>query len=218
MNPIAASGRPSSIRLFLADGNSAGIRVVSKSNWNAVGVVASRSHLAEALARAELARPGVYLLTGSDADGTSRLYVGEADSLHKRIRTHGAKKDFWEQLTAFSSTSKEFNKAHVRYLEAALIEKARAVNQWAVENANTPATLHLSEADTADADAFLAEVLSILPILGVDAFVPARPSGQPSGDTLYLHARKAEATGEVVDGGFLVRAGSSAPPGTPCQK
>lgn len=35
--------RPTSIRIFLADGTPEGVRVISKSNWTGQAVVASRS-------------------------------------------------------------------------------------------------------------------------------------------------------------------------------
>ena len=57
--------RPTSIRIFLADGSPDGIRVIEKSNWTGRAVVASRTQLPEALERDELTRPGVYVLAGS---------------------------------------------------------------------------------------------------------------------------------------------------------
>ena len=50
--------RPTSIKLFLADGSPDGIRIVEKSNWTGRAVVASRAQLSEVLQRDELARPG----------------------------------------------------------------------------------------------------------------------------------------------------------------
>lgn len=208
MNTTPASGRPATIRLFLVDGGPEGIRAVSKSNWAGVGVVTHRNQLSEALARDELARPGIYFLTGTDLNVLSRIHIGEADVLRKRIKRHRAKKDFWTQLTAFSSTSEDTKKARIRYLEAALIEQADSVNQWAVDNTNAPSTPPLSEADRADADVFLSEVLSILPILGIDAFVSSQRPSDGARQVLYLNARKAEGTGEEPEGGFVVHKGS----------
>lgn len=57
--------RATSIRVFLADGTPDGIRLVEKSNWTGRAIVASRTQLSDALKRTELAKPGVYVLTGT---------------------------------------------------------------------------------------------------------------------------------------------------------
>lgn len=80
---------PTSIRIFLADGEPEGIRVVDKSNWTGRAVVASRAQLGEALQRDEMARPGVYTLIGPGEGSESRIYVGEADELRDRLKTQG---------------------------------------------------------------------------------------------------------------------------------
>ena len=71
-----AQPRPTSIRIFLADGVPDGLRIVEKSNWTGRAVVASRSQAAGAFGRQEMAQPGVYVLTGLTDDGAPRLYVG----------------------------------------------------------------------------------------------------------------------------------------------
>lgn len=78
--------RPTSIRIFLADGVPDGLRIVEKSNWTGRAVVASRAQIDRALTRDELAQPGVYVLTGASDDGAPRLYIGEADALRVRIQ------------------------------------------------------------------------------------------------------------------------------------
>ena len=207
--------RPTSIRIFLADGVPEGLRIVEKSNWTGRAVVASRSQIDRALAREELAQPGVYVLTGSSEEGASRVYVGEADALRDRIKQHVASKEFWTRVVAFSSTN-EGLKAHVRYLESRLIGLARDAKQWELENGTQPAEPPLSEADRADAEWFLAEMLVIFPLLGIDAFEPA--SGQaprtpgPGGGSaeLMLRQRGADARGREVADGFVVLKGSRA--------
>lgn len=209
--------RPTSIRIFLADGVPEGLRIVEKSNWTGRAVVASRAQIGSALAREELAQPGVYVLTGSSDDGAPRLYVGEADALRDRIKQHIAGKEFWTRLVAFSSTNEGLNKAHVRYLESRLVGLARDANQWELENGTQPAPPPLSEADRADAEWFLAEMLVIFPLLGIDAFeaasgqartsVPGPEGGSPE---LLLRERGADARGREVADGFIVLKGSLA--------
>jgi len=50
--------RPTSIRIFLADGVPEGLRIVEESSWTGRGVVASRAQIGRALAREEMAQPG----------------------------------------------------------------------------------------------------------------------------------------------------------------
>jgi hypothetical protein len=207
-----SKARPTSIRIFLADGTPEGIRIVEKSNWTGRAVVASRAQLTEALHRDELARPGVYVLVSPGESGASHIYVGEADVLRDRLKQHAKQKDFWTGFVAFTSTDENLNKAHVRYLESRLVALAKAANQWEVENHAVPAEPPLSEADRADANWFLDEMLVIYPILGVDAFESAaeeRPAAEAAED-LTLSQRGAEGRGRETKDAFVVLAGSRA--------
>lgn len=204
--------RPTSIRIFLADGSPEGIRIVDKSNWVGRAIVASRVQIEDALRREELSRPGVYLLLGPGADNAPRLYIGEADVLRDRLKHHASGKDFWTRFVAFTSSDESLDKAMVRYLEARMIRLAREAKQWEVENGNEPTTPPLSEADRADADWFLDEMLVIYPVLGIDAFEAAKDNlaAAPQAEELVLSQRGASARGREVKDGFVVRQGSRA--------
>lgn len=166
--------------------------------------------------REELAQPGVYVLTGASDEGAPKVYVGEADVLRDRLKQHVAGKDFWTRFVAFTSTNEGLNKAHVRYLESRLIALAKAANQWSLDNGTVPSPPPLSEADRADAEWFLEEMLVIFPLLGVDAFeaASAQTTDHPGSDArntiLYLKERGAEGTGREVGDGFVVSKGSQA--------
>ncbi|WP_447555425.1 GIY-YIG nuclease family protein [Vreelandella sp. EE22] len=210
-------GRPTSIRIFLADGTPEGLRIVEKSNWTGRAVVANRSQLEGALKRSEMTQPGVYVLTGQTDDGAAKLYIGEADALGERIKQHVTGKEFWTRAIAFTSTNEGLNKASVRYLEARLLGLAKTANQWAVDNTAYPSPPPLNEADSADAEWFLAEMLVIFPLLGIDAFESASSqtdvsSAEPVGPplTLHLNERGANGSGREVTGGFVVLKGSLA--------
>lgn len=212
---MRSTPRPTSIRIFLADGRPDGLRIVEKSNWTGRAVVASRAQATRAFERTELAQPGVYVLAGTSDEGAPRLYVGEADVLRERLRDHAARKDFWTRFVAFTSTNEGLNKAHVRYLESRLIALARAAKQWELDNGTDPSEPPLSEADRADAQWFLAEMRLIFPLLGIDAFEDA--GGQVrAGDTgadgalLHLRERGAQGSGREVGDGFVVLKGSRA--------
>ena len=63
-------------------------------------------------------------------------YIGEADPLIERLVQHYRTKDWWTSVVFFASKDRQLNKAHVQYLEAKLVQLARAANRCRLENAN----------------------------------------------------------------------------------
>ena len=118
-----------SVRIFLVDGTPQGIRTAELGNWSGIAVVGPRTDLARLGARPEMARTGVYLLIGPSDTAASGLtiYVGEGDEVWARLRTHDSDpdKDWWTWLTIFVSKDDNLTKAHVRWLEARLINEIR---------------------------------------------------------------------------------------------
>ena len=167
---------PFSLRIFVADGDPDGLRIVDKSNWIGKALVFPRALLPQVKARPELAQTGVYLLLGPRPDGEGdMLYVGEGDPIRPRLESHYAQKDFWTRAIGFTTTTAgQLNKAHVQFLESRLIALARAAKRMPLDNANQPAEPSLSEADRADMDVFLGHMLGMLPVLGVHAFEKAQ--------------------------------------------
>lgn len=201
------------IRIFLADGTPLGIRVIEKSNWTGRGTDFARSDWVRARSRDDFGKPGVYVLTGVTDDGQPRVYVGEADVLVTRLNQHFAgpqAKEFWTRAVAFTSKDENLNKAHVRYLESRLVGIALAAKRAKVENTNQPAAPSLSEYDRAEAEAFLEEMLSVYPLLGVEAFTPAATTPSLDRPMLYLKVKAVEARGQEVPEGFVVFQGSRA--------
>lgn len=175
--------------------------------------MASRAQLKDALKRPELERPGVYVLTGEGEEGASKLYIGEADVLKERLAQHArGDKEFWTQFIVFTSTNEGLNKANIRYLESKLIKLAKEASQWELDNNSDPNVPSLSEADRADADWFLSEMLVIYPLLGVDAFEKAKnlKGGGSKAPELVLEDRYANGRGKDTPEGFIVFKGSKA--------
>ena len=200
-----------SIRIFLADGGADGVWVVEKSNWTGKALMAPRTRYRDLRARTDLDGPGVYLLVGPTESGlpASRVYVGETDDLPGRLDSHNRNKDFWSRANVFTSKDANLNKAHIRHLEARLIGLAKAANRAELDNGNVGSAAPLSEADTAEAEAFLAEMLLIYPVLGVQAFQKAEE--QPSSSVrLHLSGKDTKAEGTETAEGFVVYAGSLA--------
>ena len=209
-SPSAPSRRGVSVRIFLADGSPDGLRIVEKSNWTGRAVMCSRAQYPSVSGRDEFGRPGVYVLTGPAEDGSGiAAYIGEADVVRTRLNSHVREKEFWTQVVVFSSKDENLNKAHVQHLEAKLVELAIKAKTVKILNGNAPQLPNLSEAERADAEAFLDDMLVIYPILGITAFVQA-PVHEKGQTLLFLRGSDAEGRGFDTPEGFVVRAGAKA--------
>ncbi|MEK7992672.1 MAG: GIY-YIG nuclease family protein [Planctomycetota bacterium] len=209
-----------SLELFFIDGRPDGMLTAEVFNWTGHVLMTPRTQLSEALRRAEAQYTGIYLLFG-EKEGASVAYIGEAEDVSDRIRSHDAQKDWWTQAILITSAANNLNKAHVKYLESRLVEEARAVGKIVLENGNTPPRPGLSEAARANMEAFLEYVLMILPALRIDCFLRnTRPALDHQSRTspviqyphfeLISERSGVSATAHLIDGEFVVQAGSSA--------
>jgi hypothetical protein len=199
-----------SVRIFIPSGEPEGLRIVEKSNWTGQGLVFPRAQYAEVRKRPELSRTGVYVLWGPGETGQlPRVYVGESDVVQPRLDQHAKQKDFWTHAAVFTSKDQNLNKAHVQYLEARLVELAAEAKRAELDNGNVPQRPTLSEADAADAEGFLGDLLLCLPVVGVNLFEKAKVDATHSRE-LFLKAKGIEARGVDSSEGFVVRVGSRA--------
>lgn len=199
-----------SVRIFIPSGEPEGLRIVEKSNWTGQGVVFPRAQYPEVRKRPELCRTGVYVLWGPGESGRlPRVYVGEGDGVLHRLDQHAKQKDFWTHAAVFTSKDQNLNKAHVQYLEARLVELAAEAKRAELDNGNVPQRHTLSEADAADAEGFLGNLLLCLPVVSVSVFEKARADTPPSCD-LFLTSKGITARGVDSSEGFVVRSGSRA--------
>lgn len=199
-----------SLRIFIPTGDPEGLRIVEKSNWTGLGLVFPRASFGDVRRRPELSRTGVYVLWGPDeSSGLPRVYVGQGDVVLQRLEQHLKQKDFWTHAAVFTSKDENLNKAHVLYLEARLIALASQAKRAILDNGNAPQLPALSEADRADAEGFLTNMLLCLPVMGVNFFERANAGPSPSRD-LILRGKGIVAYGVDSAAGFIVRAGSQA--------
>ncbi len=170
------------LRMFLPDGDPEGVRFIDRLNWTGLGIVFPRSKWPEVKSRAEFGRTGVYILTGYSEgdDDLPTVYVGQADGVKARIDLHAQKKDFWDTGIVFVSNSGAgLNRAHVTWLEHALVAKAQEAKRCRLDNGNAPQEPVLSEAEKADTQAFLREMLQILPLVSLRVFEAPRAVATP---------------------------------------
>lgn len=209
--PFSSSRRRGvSVRLFLVDGTAEGFRLVEKSNWTGIAAMCSRAQYPEIRDREEFGRPGVYVLVGPSESGSGRqrIYIGQADAARERLDAQLRGKDFWTHLVLFASKDTNLNKAHVAYLESRLIDLAGRAKRADMENGNAPRMLALSEADRADAESFLEDMLLIYPVLGVSAFDVVGAAAPNAGLRLTLRGKDTIASGQDTPEGFNVFTGS----------
>jgi hypothetical protein len=204
--------KPFSLRIFVADGDPDGLRLVERSNWVGKAIVFPRALLPKIKQRAELNQTGVYLLLGPREDGEGEmLYIGEGDPVRPRLESHYAQKDFWNRAVCFVAAPGQLNKAHVQFLEANLVRLAKTAKRLPLDNGNHPAEPSLSEADCADMQVFLENMLGMLPVLGIHAFEQAAPMAATVAQTvLTCRGKGVTASGYEATQGFVVRSGSQA--------
>lgn len=180
---------PYTIRIFVPEGDPEGLRIIDRMNWTGVGVAFPRAKWPETKHRAEFNRTGVYLLTGyHEEDDLPAIYIGQSDVLADRIDIHFKQKDFWDWSIVFVSGSGGLNRAHVTWLEYALVERAKRAQRCHLENGNSPQQPSLTESEKADCQAFLKEMLQILPLVNIRAFEDAKPVANPKANSKDMQA------------------------------
>ncbi len=132
---------PKSIRFFLMDGTPGGRLSVELSNWTGKAYRIPRNLLAESQGLKGIRGTGVYLLF-SELDGSEDIYA--------RLKDHLQKKEFWYEAIAFISKDDNLNKAHVKYLENRLYDKAKQAGRYQLTNDKTPTRSMISEPDQAE--------------------------------------------------------------------
>lgn len=191
--------QPFSITLFATTGDPEGIRHLDKSNWSGYGVVFNRELFHLLKQEPGFAQAGVYILVGNAAEET--IYIGEADPVGDRLKNHVSNKEGWVWGVYFFDRNHKIGKTEVQYLESALIVLAKKHDRAILLNKNIPTVPTMAPAAKATAQAFLADMLLILPMLGINAFTPPKqddPSDQvqPVGtendtfDTIVVPARE----------------------------
>lgn len=200
------------IKLFLPLGDPKSLRTAEISNWNGKAVAAPRTELDHLMARPEVEKAGVYILTGTDPEkGKPQAYVGEAEIIRDRLKQHNAR-DFWVQIIIFISKDENLTKAHIRYLEGRLIEDAAKAGRVELTN-NQTSGARLPESDREDMEVFLAKIHQLLPVLGSDIVTPIISSSnlsRASKEELTCSIKCLVARGRRTPNGFVVFQGSQA--------
>ncbi len=171
------------IRIYVPGGDPDGVRFVDRMSSTGLAISFPRSDWPRIRTRPEFQRAGIYILSGYTIDDPDlpTIYIGQGDGVLDRLDSHFAKKDFWDWGFAFVNKTLDsgFNRAHITWLEHALVARAVKAARCHIDNGNTPSEPTLSEADKADTSIFLTEILQVLPLVGLRAFEIAAPVATP---------------------------------------
>ena len=168
------------IRIFMPDGDPDGVRIVDRMNWTGKAIVFPRSGWEQVKQRDEFSNAGVYILIGYEDDELPTIYIGQGEQMRIRIDSHDREKEFWDKGIVFVSQNHGLNRAHITWLEYALVRDAVNAERCKLENSTTPTEPSMSEAEKADTESFLMEVLQILPLVDLRVFEPPTPVATPS--------------------------------------
>jgi len=191
---------PFTIRIFVPDGDPEGIRIIERMNWTGTGIVFPRPKWLDVRDRTEMDSTGVYILVGypTNADDLPTVYIGQADGIRGRIDDHYKEKDFWHWGFVFVAPNSGLNRAHITWLEYALIKRAHETGRCHLNNGNTPQETGLAEAEKADTEAFFKEILQILPLVGLRAFEFVKPVAIPKTNTASTPKNKKGKTFDTI--------------------
>jgi len=196
--------QPFSVRIFMPGGDPDGVKIIERSNWTGCGVLAPRTLFSDSRKRHELARTGVYILVGSDDQSElPRVYIGEGDPIKPRLESHYKNKNFWTHMIGFTSKDQNLHKAHIQYLESRLISLAQKAKRCVLDNSVSPKLPSLSEADQAEVEDFLTDVLLCLTVLGYGYF-DSEVSSEANRVEYKLSSKGITANGYESSKGFVV--------------
>ncbi len=177
------------IKIFLRDGNPDGTRWAELTMSTTWAMAFRRSQLSDARATfgENIQRSGVYILLDADDSPSDRrqAYIGESEKVYQRLTTHNSddEKQFWEDTVVLASKDENLTKAHVRHVEARLVEEAGRNPGWLLP-AHRPAENagDLPLPDRCDMDKFVDQAKMLVGVLGCDLFRSPRFQDAESGD------------------------------------
>lgn len=194
------------IKIFLIDGDPNGRMSCELSNWSGKAYKIPRIKIKDCTDRNDLTSTGVYLLFGKDDYGKDQVYIGEAESILKRLNQQLTSKDFWNEAIIFISKDENLNKAHIKYLENRLHEIAKFANRYKVDNSIIPTQSSISESDRAEMEEFIEYIKMLVNTLGHKVFDEKREFKPKQKHEIFFinAARGADGQGEPTSEGFVV--------------
>lgn len=194
------------IKIFLIDGDPNGRLSCELSNWTGKAYKIPRTKIKDCSDRPDLLSTGVYFLFGKDEENNDLIYIGEAETILKRLNQHLNQKDFWHETIVIISKDENLNKAHIKYLENRFYEIAKTANRYKIENSVIPTQSSISESDKAEMEEFIENIKMLVNTLGHKVFDEKREfKPKQKQDIFFINAaRGANAQGKPTSEGFVV--------------
>ena len=197
------------IQIYLPDGEPRGIRIAEITTRIVQALAFPRTHLKKALERPEAQRVAFYFLFGqTDQSAKPTVYIGETTNVPQRFDGHNRDKDFWQTAVVLTSRTETFTSSHGKYLEWLSIKTAREANRYQLEQ-NSQNKPHVPEPMEQEVLEVFETASVLLGALGFPVFEPlVKESERKESDVFYCQGPDAEASGQLVDDGFVVFKGS----------
>lgn len=163
------------IKIYLQDGSVTGIRYAEIVNWSGQAISIPRSKMKELVQIEESKKPGIYFLFGVDEnerDNHPAVYIGESESIFDRLNQHLKHKEFWNEAIFFTSKDENLTKSHIKYLEARLIEEAKKVDRYTLDNSNDATLSALPKGDRDSMEEFIDNIRILLGTMGHKTLEP----------------------------------------------
>lgn len=197
------------IQIYLPAGEPRGIRIAEITTRIVQAVLIPRSDLAQGKLRKELDLPGIYFLFGEGEDEAKPIvYVGQTEDARKRFDSHNKTKTFWKTAIFCVSKTQNFTQAHIRYLEWYCMQRAKEVARYTLDNGQVPDnSTYVPEPMEAELLDVFETISTLVSTLGYPVFEPLARTVS-SGPRFYCRSRGCDASGELVEDGFVVFQGS----------
>lgn len=202
------------ITTHLVDGNPRGVRNVFISNKICNMYVIPRQQINEANANPDiqLEQPAFYILLGGEDDFASmpQAYIGQTENFKDRVKSHEAKKEFWNTALVFIAKDNSLTKADVQFIEAKAIRTAKKAKSYQLsENKTIPTPPNLPPHLRDAVSEFIEDIELLTAFMGCTIFLNATAKTDFSKDeTFHFKSRGGDAKATYKDGIMTVLAGS----------
>lgn len=122
---------------------------------------------------------------------------------------HNKTKDFWNDCLVFVSQNNSLNKAHIKFIENKLYNRAKEVERFIIENDTKPTKSSLDGADEIRAIKFYEKIILLTAVYGYHIFDKILTVQEVNEEEIYyINSIGLKATGTQTEEGFIVFKGS----------
>lgn len=181
------------------------LRIVQDPTSQIRGIYFTKSQLKKVAELPHSNHHAVYFLFSNDE---SSLYVGKSINGIGRLRDHLREKDFWQFAILFVTDNNSFDMLSIDYLEHHFIH-AFSNTQYSLENKDLRvAKPNVTIFNEATLESFAEHIQFLLEAIGISFNAPDASSEDIEQGDLFHAKEPFEATILLIDGKFVLRAGS----------